>query len=151
MLRSQNRPPLYEGKPMQHLRRWIRSVAILALCSTSSVGVIASAAAVPPPANPPAATPLDRVRGPVTSERIRLKGQTHPMARTGVDLGEVSSSISTGRMVLWLRRSAEQQAQLSQFLSESQNPRSAGYRHWMTPESYGATYGISDHDLAAVQ
>ncbi len=137
---------------MQHLRRWIRSVVVVALCSTSSVGVIASAAAVLPPANSPAAAPpLDRVRGPVTSERVRLKGQTHPMARTGVDLGEVSSSISTGRMVLWLRRSAEQQAQLSQFLSESQNPKSAGYRHWMTPESYGTTYGISDHDLAAVQ
>jgi trimeric autotransporter adhesin len=54
-------------------------------------------------------------------------------------------------MVLWLRRSAEQQAQLSQFLSHAQNPGSAGYRQWMTPESYGAAYGISDHDLAAVQ
>ncbi|MGA7317691.1 MAG: protease pro-enzyme activation domain-containing protein, partial [Silvibacterium sp.] len=96
-------------------------------------------------------TPLDRVRGPVTEERTPLKGQTRPMARGAVDLGEVPASMSTGRMVLWLRRSAEQQAQLSQFLSHAQKPGSASYRHWMTPASYGATYGISDHDLTAVQ
>ncbi|WP_263373588.1 protease pro-enzyme activation domain-containing protein [Granulicella aggregans] len=93
----------------------------------------------------------DRVRGPVTNERTALKGQTRPMGRGAVDLGEVPASMSTGRMVLWLRRSAEQQAQLSQFLSHAQDPAAAGYRHWMTPASYGATYGISDNDLAAVQ
>jgi len=54
-------------------------------------------------------------------------------------------------MVLWLRRSAEQKAQLGQYLSQLQNPASANYRHWMTPAGYGAAYGISDHDLAAVQ
>ena len=96
-------------------------------------------------------TPLDRVRGPVTDERTPLKGQTRPMVRGAVDLGEVPASMSTGRMVLWLRRSAEQQDKLSQFLSHAQNPGSASYRHWMTPATYGAAYGISDHDLAAVQ
>jgi hypothetical protein len=73
------------------------------------------------------------------------------MERMAVDLGEAPASMSTGRMVLWLRRSAEQQAQLGQFLSLVQNPRSANYRHWMAPASYGAAYGISDHDLAAVE
>ena len=95
--------------------------------------------------------PLDRVRGPVTAEFTPLKGQTRPMERTAVDLGEAPASMPTGRMVLWLRRSAEQEAQLSQFLSHAQKPGSAGYRRWMTPETYGAAYGISDHDLAAVQ
>ena len=54
-------------------------------------------------------------------------------------------------MVLWLRRSVEQQARLSQFLSQAQNAGSADYRHWLTPDSFGTAYGISDHDLAAVQ
>ncbi|MBB6143529.1 hypothetical protein HNQ77_001478 [Silvibacterium bohemicum] len=98
-----------------------------------------------------AAAPLDRVRGPVTVARTPLKGQTRPLDRSAIDLGQVPDSMSTGRMVLWLRRSAVQQAQLSQFLSQTQNKNSASYRHWMTPESYGAAYGISDHDLAAVQ
>jgi subtilase family serine protease len=95
--------------------------------------------------------PVDRVRGPVTSEVTPLKGQTHPMDRAAVDLGEAPASMPTGRMVLWLRRSAEQQAQLSQFLSRAQKAGSAGYRHWLTPETYGAAYGISDHDLATVE
>ena len=71
-------------------------------------------------------TPLDRVRGPVTDERTPFKGQTRPMDRAAVDLGEAPASMSTGRMVLWLRRSAEQQAQLSQFLSHAQNPGVGG-------------------------
>ena len=95
--------------------------------------------------------PTDRVLGPVTEDHTTLKGQTRPLAREAVDLGEAPASLSSGRMVLWLRRSAEQQAQLSQFLSHAQKAGSANYRHWLTPASYGATYGVSDHDLAAVQ
>ena len=97
------------------------------------------------------AGPVDRVRGAVTGERTALKGQTRPMARGAVDLGEAPGSIASGRMVLWLRRSSEQQAQLSQFLSLAQGAGSASYRHWMTPSSFGAAYGVSDNDLAAVQ
>jgi len=95
--------------------------------------------------------PRDRVHGPVTAEFTRLKGQTRPMQPAVADLGVAPDSMSTGRMVLWLRRSAEQQAQLSQFLSHAQDRGSATYRHWLTPESYGAAFGISEHDLAAVQ
>jgi hypothetical protein len=87
----------------------------------------------------------------VTDARTPLKGQTRRMGSAAVDLGQVSSSMSSGRMVLWLRRSAEQKAQLGQYLSQVQNPASANYRHWMTPAGYGAAYGISDHDLAAVK
>jgi hypothetical protein len=95
--------------------------------------------------------PIDRVRGPVTEERTALKGQTRPLAREAVDLGDAPASLASGTMVLWLRRSVEQQAQLSQFLSQAQKAGSASYRHWMTPASYGTTYGVSDNDLAAVQ
>lgn len=99
-----------------------------------------------------AAAPQDRVRSLVTDEqRTALKGQTRRMDVAAVDLGEVSSSLATGRMVLWLKRSAEQQAHLGQFLSQVQDPKSASFRHWMSPASYGAAYGISDHDLAAVE
>jgi hypothetical protein len=96
------------------------------------------------------AAPSDRVRGPVTDALTTLKGQTRRLNRAAVDLGEAPASLPTGRMILWLRRSAEQQAQLGQFLSQVQNPSSASYRHWMTPASYGAAFGISDHDMAAV-
>ena len=98
------------------------------------------------------AVPQDRVRGPVTDGQLTiLKGQTRRLDRAAVDLGEVSPSLASGRMVLWLRRSAEQQAHLGQFLSQAQDPKSANYRHWMTPASYGRAYGISDNDLTAVE
>ena len=130
------------------------SVRFLRLClgmTLFAVSALAQSSAPSSQTVPAALAPLDRVRGPVTDKRTPLKGQTRRMDRSAVDLGEVPASMSTGRMVLWFRRSAEQQAQLSQFLSQAQNPGSASYRHWMTPASYGAAYGISDHDLAAVQ
>ena len=99
-----------------------------------------------------ATAPQDRVRGPVIAEqRTALKGQTRRMAATAIDLGEVSPSLATGRMMLLLRRSDEQQAHLGQFLSQVQDPKSANYRHWLTPAQYGATYGVSEHDLGAVE
>src|SRR5215469_89043 len=139
---------------MNNMRLTSFSVRILCL----SLGMASFAASAPAQSNAPDSqiahaptAPQDRVLGPVTDERTPLKGQTRRMDRTAVDLGEAPASLSTGRMVLWLRRSAEQQAQLGQFLSHAQDPSSTGYRHWMTPESYGAAYGISDHDLAAVE
>jgi subtilase family serine protease len=122
-----------------------------------SLGMVLLAASALAQSNPPASqaarfpVPVDRVRGPVTAERTPLKGQTRRMDPTAVDLGQVPASLATGRMVLWLRRSPDQQAQLGQFLSQVQNPASANYRHWMSPASFGAAYGISDHDLAAVE
>ncbi len=92
----------------------------------------------------------NRVRGRVTGEVTTLKGQTRRLGPSAVDLGQAPATLATGRMVLWLRRSADQQARVGQYLSQAQNPASPVYRHWMNPAAYGAAYGISDHDLAAV-
>jgi hypothetical protein len=139
------------ARPTMPFFRICLAMALFVTCAFAQSSGPSSGIVNPVDETRPRTTPLDRVRGPVTDERTSLKGQTRPMARGAVDLGEVPASMSTGRMVLWLRRSAEQQVQLGQFLSQAQNPGSASYRHWMTPASYGTAYGISDHDLAAVQ
>ena len=135
-------------KPTPFSARFLRLCLGMALFATSALAQ--SSAPDSQIVHAPAA-PKDRVRGPVTDARTPLKGQTRRMSSTAVDLGQVSPSMPSGRMVLWLRRSAEQRAQLGQYLSQVQIPASAIYRHWMTPAGYGAVYGISDHDLAAVQ
>ena len=137
---------------ISHFFRFSIATALFTTCvfaqSSSSSSPVANGIDGTPRAG---TAPYDRVRGPVTDELTLLNGQRRPLAHGTVDLGVAPASTASGRMVLWLRRSAEQQAQLGQFLSHAQDSGSASYRHWMTPASFGATYGISDHDLAAVQ
>lgn len=95
--------------------------------------------------------PVNRVRGPVTEAFTPLKGEVRRMPAGALDRGQLPDSTPTGRMVLWLHRSAEQQAHLGQFLNQTQNPASKNYRRWMTPDTFGAAFGVSEHDVAAVQ
>lgn len=135
-------------KPTPFTARFLRFCIGMAVIATSAL----AQSNAPDSQSANAVTPQDRVRGPVIVEqRTALKGQTRRIAPGAVDLGEVSSSLSTGRMMLLLRRSDEQQAHLGQFLSQVQDPKSANYRHWLTPAQYGSAYGVSDHDLATVQ
>jgi hypothetical protein len=53
-------------------------------------------------------------------------------------------------MMLVLRRSAEQEAALQDFLQSVQNPVSRLYHQYLTPEQFGERYGVSASDLQAV-
>ena len=86
--------------------RFFRLCLGLALVATSAMAQ--SSTSDSPAAR--VAAPQDRVRGLVTDEqRTVLKGQSRRMEPAAVDQGELPPSLATGRMVLWLRRSAEQQ------------------------------------------
>jgi hypothetical protein len=135
-------------KPTPFIARFLRLSLGMALIATSAF----AQSNAPDSQSAHTVAPQDRVRGPVIAgQRTALKGQTRRMDPAAVDLGEVSASLPTGRMMLLLRRSDDQQAHLGQFLSQVQDPKSANYRHWLTPAQYGATYGVSEHDLAALQ
>jgi hypothetical protein len=56
-----------------------------------------------------------------------------------------------GRTLLVLKRSAAQQQALEEDLAEAGNPASPNYRKWLTPAQFGATYGLGDEDLQAVE
>ena len=43
-----------------------------------------------------------------------------------------------------------QQADLTQLLSDQLNPSSPSYHQWLTPEQFGARFGLSSSDLAKV-
>jgi len=50
-------------------------------------------------------------------------------------------------MLLLLRRSADQEAALQQFLDDQQNKSSPNYHHWVTPQQFGQQYGPADADI----
>jgi subtilase family serine protease len=54
------------------------------------------------------------------------------------------------RMVLLLEPSAEQQTDLEALLASLHDPASPSYQKWLTPETFGERFGISDNDLAKV-
>ena len=54
-------------------------------------------------------------------------------------------------MKLYLKPTAAQSAALTQLLEDQQNPGSPNYHKWLTPQQYGAQFGVGDDDLAVLQ
>ncbi|MGH9540041.1 MAG: S53 family peptidase [Terriglobales bacterium] len=74
----------------------------------------------------------------------------NPMARRGFDQGRVEGSMPISRAAIVFKLSSAQQAALDQLLAELQDPHSANYHKWLTPEQYAERFGMSDADLAKV-
>ena len=74
----------------------------------------------------------------------------HPLARAEFDQGRVEGSMKINRAAIVFKLSSAQQAALDKLLAEQQDPHSANYHKWLTPEQYAARFGMSDADLAKV-
>ncbi len=81
------------------------------------------------------------------SQTVVLKGHVSPQARTEYDQGPVEPSFKLGYITIMFQPSASQQADLTQFLAEQQDPHSPNYHNWLTPEQYAARFGLSTGDL----
>ena len=97
------------------------------------------------------AAPRDRVVAQIDDARVvPLRGNTHPAIRVAADLGAVNAQLPMKRMTLVLKRSAEQDAALDKFMARQLDPASPDYHHWLTPEEFGAQYGVSESDIQRV-
>ena len=81
---------------------------------------------------------------------VALKGNVHPLARAEFDQGAVADSQPMSRILLLLQRSPEQETSLRQLLEDQQSKSSPNFHQWLTPEQFGAQFGISDADLLTV-
>ncbi|HVT93528.1 MAG TPA: Ig-like domain repeat protein [Bryobacteraceae bacterium] len=84
------------------------------------------------------------------SQRIVLKGNTHPLARKDLDRGPAPDGLAMNRMLLVLKRSPEQDTDLKNLLEAQQNPASPVYHKWLSPEEFGRRFGLGDEDLGTV-
>jgi len=84
------------------------------------------------------------------SQMVMRSGSTHPLARAEFDRGLAPDSLPMDNMMLGLKRTPEQDAALATLLREQQDPTSANYHKWITPQEFGARFGPSDHDVQAV-
>jgi hypothetical protein len=84
------------------------------------------------------------------SDRIILRGSVHPLAAREFDQGPVDPNLTLDTMVIGLKKSQQQQAELDQLLNDLQDPKSPRYHQFLTPEEYADRFGISQSDIAKI-
>jgi len=84
------------------------------------------------------------------SDRSSVRETVPVRARLSADLGEAADQ-TLPAVSLYFNMTEAQQADLTQLLQDQQNPASPQYHHWLTPEQFGARFGLTDADLEKVQ
>jgi subtilase family serine protease len=84
------------------------------------------------------------------SARAVIAHNTNPRALHATDLGLVPANTPLSSMTLRFNMTPEQDAALTQLNIAQQNPASPQYRQWLTPQQYGAEFGLSASDISAV-
>lgn len=94
----------------------------------------------------------DRLSRPSSLDaRIELRDSVSPRVRSAQVMGHLPGETALTGMSVVIKPSAAQQAELTQLLADQQNPNSPQYHKWLTPETYGARFGLSDTDLGILQ
>ena len=73
-----------------------------------------------------------------------------PEARPENDRGRVGDSLPMQHMLLQLKRSPEREASLQQFIEAVETKGNPNFHRWLTPQEFGARYGVAPADLDAV-
>jgi len=79
-----------------------------------------------------------------------LQSNVNPLAQARFDRGAAPSSLPMQRMLLVLKRSAQQEDALETLLQQQQNAASPNYHQWLTPQQFGQQFGPSDQDIQTV-
>ena len=91
------------------------------------------------------------IGGPIQdSQRVRMTGHVHPMAKVENDLGPQDASVTLPAITLVLRPTPEQQVDLDRLLAAQQDPYSPDYHRWLVPEQYADRFGASPEDIAKI-
>ena len=92
-----------------------------------------------------------RVSSMISNDRlVRVENATSPRVAQARDLGAAPSDFVMDGVTLHFQPSTTQQADLEQLLRDQQDPASANYHRWLTPEQYADRFGLSADDLRAV-
>jgi len=96
--------------------------------------------------------PATRIANEIDNrERVPIKGSKSPMARPENDAGRVPGETKLEGINIFFSRSSEQEAELDALIAAQQDPNSRLYHKWLTPEEFGARFGLADSDIATVQ
>src|SRR5690349_6055435 len=98
-----------------------------------------------------AAAPPNRITRPVDARRVApLRGGVHRLAQATFDSGAVDPTTRLDHVMVMIRPSSGQKAEIDQLLADQQNPSSPRFHQWLTPEEYGNRFGLSASDYSKV-
>jgi subtilase family serine protease len=83
-------------------------------------------------------------------DTTQLRGTLHPLLQHATDQGRMDGGIQLESVSLTFKRTAAQEAAVEKLLAEQQDPKSANYHKWLTPEQYADHFGLSTADLDKV-
>jgi hypothetical protein len=93
----------------------------------------------------------DRVTGAIAAgQMVALAGQVNHRVKPQYDQGPVEASFKLSQVTLLTLPTPSQQKALSQLLAAQQNPKSASYHKWLTPEQYADRFGLSQNDIQKI-
>ena len=85
------------------------------------------------------------------ARRVTLTGNTRAAARNPLnDRGPVEENLQLDHMLLLLDRPAEKEAELRTLIDAMHTPGSPEFHHWLTPQEFGARFGLAQSDVATV-
>jgi len=92
----------------------------------------------------------DRIAAVNGANRVPVQGTVSGRVKFATDLGPAPQDRKLESLSVRFNLTAAQQADLTQLLAAQLNPSSPSYHQWLTPEQYGARFGLSSADLAKV-
>lgn len=99
-----------------------------------------------------AQTPAPRIRSEISNVAVSpLKASQQPLGSTQFDAGRMASDAKISGMSIVFNRSAAQEADLQTLIAAQQDPQSPQYHQWLSPEQFGARFGMAQADIDQVQ
>ncbi len=98
------------------------------------------------------AHPSVRVTDKVNPAVVATLAGTHPAIVASAQVGaRVASSTPFKHMILVLQPSADQEYALRTLLDSQQDKTSPNYHQWLTPQTFGTSFGVASTDVASVK
>ena len=97
------------------------------------------------------ARPQVRILKKVDNADVTLRPHTTTTRiAQAADQGRVDPGTQYSHMMLVLKNTDEQEFALTGLLDQQQDKSSANYHQWMTPDTFGAAFGVASSDLAKI-
>jgi len=95
--------------------------------------------------------PARIIRDAVDDSRlVTLSHNTRPEANAQNDRGRVPDDFAMNHMLLQLKRSAERETALQQYIDQLHDRNSANFHNWLTPEQFAQSFGMAKEDADTV-
>ena len=98
----------------------------------------------------PQTSPVNRIAQAIDDrETVVLQGNVRPLLRKATDEGRMDGGTRL-QISMSFKKTSEQEAALEALLAEQQDPHSANYHKWLTPQQFADRFGMTSADIATV-